>query len=129
MCNAAVPLLQAMAYFAQKKYKEAIALEKEVVEIRKSLFGTESEKYGSALHVLGYFYSSAGLGDDAIRYGEEAVAVYRSDKNADRLNYAYVLNNLSIYYENKGVLQKAIEIMEEALPIFEEKLDKIQGGN
>ncbi|MBC7849947.1 MAG: CHAT domain-containing protein [Chitinophagaceae bacterium] len=91
----------------------------ESLQLRDSLFGTESVEFASGCNNLGVFYASAGQHKEAAIYHLRAKSIRLKLLGNEHVDYAQSCNNLANAYWNGGEYEKAESLALEALRIRE----------
>jgi tetratricopeptide (TPR) repeat protein len=91
-------------------YKEALHIQKNVVEIRKKALGEEHPDYANALRDLAVDYEYNGNYTEAIRLGTIAMKTQKKVLGEEHPDYAESLNNLALYYDDIGNYTEAIRL-------------------
>ena len=103
-------------------YATAIAMQRRVLELRRSLFGERSDAVGEALNELAKSLSRHGDGTEAERLQREALTIRRGIRGTDDLVVADMLNDLGIMLYYRGELMGAAEAYRDALTIKERRI-------
>lgn len=100
----------------------AIRIGKEIKNIRKGLFGEESESYANSLTNLATFYFSLGNYFEAAKLSNQTIDIRKKKQN--RLLYARELNNLAVYKCMLGNYDDAQIICERSIDILDSVAEK-----
>jgi hypothetical protein len=100
----------------------AIRIGKEIKNIRKGLFGEESESYANSLTNLATFYFSLGNYFEAAKLSNQTIDIRKKKQN--RLLYARELNNLAVYKGMLGNYDDAQIICERSIDILDSVAEK-----
>jgi CHAT domain-containing protein/tetratricopeptide (TPR) repeat protein len=108
---------QAIALQKKDKYREAVALLLQVLQIRKELCGVEHYHYAISLNNLAVLYQDMGFHARSVPLLQQASRIYRRTLGDEHPAHATVLNNLGLAYEQLGLYGKAESLLEEALRV------------
>ncbi len=110
------------AHVALGNVDEAIALDKEALRLRRTVYGDEHPVIAAALRELGNAIGHTPDTDAALPKLQEALTIRRATNGADSTDVAILLDDIGRMLRRKGDLQGAIEHHEQALKIWEAKL-------
>lgn len=99
-------------------YDAAIALEQEVVDLRRQATDCERQHIAVAINELSLFYGYKGNYDEAIRQAEEALTILRDAYGEKNKYYAVTLSNMASFLSargDEGDFQRAVKLGEEAI--------------
>jgi len=114
----------AIAYAKLSKYQEAIELGYKVLNIQKSILGTNHIDYAnSLLNLIGYNHLNKNYAE-AIDLGKECITVFKKMSKTDHPNYAKLLHAIAINYYELGNINKSIELNNQAIRMLERFLNK-----
>lgn len=106
------------------KYKDAIPLAIELLEIRKRDLGKQHIDTSQAFNILGTLYLEVGEYDLAEMYLNKALEIRETLLGRQAASTATVLNNLARVYSSKGNYEKAKVLYIEVLTTFANTLGK-----
>jgi len=109
---------QAMQYYAQGRYSEAIPLLEEALKIRRKALPEGHPDIANSLNNLAGLYKSQGRSGEAEPLYDEALKIFRKALPEGHPNIASSLNNLAGLYESQGRSAEAEPLYDEALKIF-----------
>ena len=110
------------AHVALGEIDEAIALDKEALRLRRTVYGDEHPEIAAALRELGNAIGHTPDTDAALPKLREALTIRRATNGPDSIDVAVLLDDLGRMLRRKGDLQGAIDSHEQALKIWEAKL-------
>ncbi|MBR5864445.1 MAG: tetratricopeptide repeat protein, partial [Alistipes sp.] len=117
-------LLSEYADFLRKyaKYDKALELEKQLLQIRKKLYGLEHPDTARSYNNIGVVCRDKSDYDMALEYYYKALAIQEKVLGFEHLDTAASYNNIGKVYDDKGVYDKALEFHSKALVIWEKVL-------
>ncbi|MBI4853426.1 MAG: tetratricopeptide repeat protein [Acidobacteria bacterium] len=123
-------LEKAISLYNEGKYKEAISLAQQAVDIRKEKLGDSTLALAKAFNILGKAYFFDEDFDRAESFFIKALEIRKKILGQEHTDIAEVLNNLGLLYEGKREYEKAEELYLKALEmrkklLGEEHLDTI----
>ncbi len=98
--------------------KEAVALQEEIIEVRKTAPDCTPAQWASAMSDLSTIYGQSGDYDKAIATGEQALEMYHKEFGVKHNFYNIALNNIASYFAyrgNEGDLARAVHMGEQVL--------------
>jgi tetratricopeptide (TPR) repeat protein len=110
------------ALTAAGRYREAIPLSKQLVEIAEEWFGPEDPHTATSLNDLAALYKTIGAYAEAEPLYKRALAIREKVLGPEHPDTAVSLNNLAVLYEDTGAYAKAEPLYKRALAIFEKTL-------
>ncbi len=105
------------------KYREALSLGQDALQLRKQYLGTDHPSYASSLSLLAKTHEALGHYQEAINLTNESLSIAEKSHGKESSRYATRLNNLSVYYNDLGNHSEAIRLCNQALQIFEKNND------
>jgi tetratricopeptide (TPR) repeat protein/CHAT domain-containing protein len=105
--------------YAARNYPAALVEAQKYEAAVKARLGTNSQNYGTALHMLGVRYAAQGKLDEAEAFYKRALAVHESAPGVNQINIATLLNNLGNLYRSQAKYRDAESFYKRALAIRE----------
>ena len=117
-------LLFEYADFLRKyaKYDKALELEKQLLRIRKKLYGLEHPDTASSYNNIGNVYYCKGSYDTALEYYFKSLAIDEKVLGLEHPSTAISYNNIGLVYFDKGDYDTALEYYFKSLAIDEKVL-------
>ena len=106
----------------QGRFREAIELARQLLEIRRQVQGEKHPDYARTLNNLAYLYSSQGDYAKAEPLYRQALAITKQVLGEKHPAYATSLNNLALLYKSQGDYTKAEHLSLKALEIRKQTL-------
>ena len=108
----------AILYKSRGRYREALPLFQQVLEIYSESLGTNHIQYATALNNLANLYESMGRYKDALSFYQRTLEIVSEHLGTEHPDYANSLNNLAILYESMGRYREALPLLRQVLEIF-----------
>lgn len=103
--------------FEYGKYEEALKYRKELLTLRKKIYGDESIEVAWALNKLGRNFEKVDNLDDALNNLKEAERIITQSNSKDVICESEIYNNLGIVLRNKGEYEEAMNYHRKSLLI------------
>ena len=108
--------------YGQRKYREAIPLAQQLVELDQKDLGSEDPETATALNNLAELYRLAGDYAKAELFCSEALRIREKVLGHEALDTAQSLNNMALIYKDVGNYAKAEPLFSEALRLRQDVL-------
>jgi CHAT domain-containing protein/tetratricopeptide (TPR) repeat protein len=113
---------QVLQLCGQGRAREAVALARKALELRRKLLGEKHTRYADSLNNLAGCYESTGEYGKALPLYQEAVEVRRKLLGERHPDYATSLNNLAVLYHGMGEDGKALPLFREVRALLRRAL-------
>ena len=109
-------------YYSLGKYKKSLEFQEKAFDIRKEIYGENSEDTAKSYDLLSSIYQDMGELPKALEYQNKALKLREEVLGDKHPSLATSYNNISMIYKAMGELPKALEYQNKALKLREEIL-------
>jgi tetratricopeptide (TPR) repeat protein len=107
---------------AQGRYRDAILMWENVLEMRRNLLGAEHPDVATNINNLAYLYKSQGRYEEAEQHYKEALLLSQKVLGVEHINVTIILQNLAILYDAQGRYDKAEPLYIQCFEMFRKLL-------
>jgi tetratricopeptide (TPR) repeat protein len=107
----------AVSYSDAGRRDEALAMEEEVLALRRKVLGPEHPDTLTSMHNLAVYYGDAGRRDEALEMREEVLALRRKLLGPEHPETLTAMNNLASSYGDAGRRDEVLAMLEEVLAL------------
>lgn len=116
--------IMGLILYKSSQYQRALPIQKKVVELRKELYGSESNSVATILNNISNTYDALGLLNQAYNCVEEGISIRESIYGEKDFRLVSLLMNLGTIYLEIGQYPKSLACFEEALHVLDEAEDE-----